>query len=80
MPTKCLLCNAAVCRSEADVQAALQSAVTCAILAPAGTHRSRMLSMLYKDERITNAEAIPQFPFMEKMLMERLIPPCALNA
>jgi hypothetical protein len=38
-----------------------------------------MLSMLYKDERITNTEAIPQFPFMEKMLMERLIPPCARN-
>lgn len=65
------------CRAEQDIRAALQSAVTCAILAPAGAHRSRMLSMLYKDERVTDAQAVPQFPFMEKMLMERLIAPCA---
>ena len=38
-----------------------------------------MLSMLYKDERVTDPQAVPQFPFMEKMLMERLIAPCALS-
>jgi hypothetical protein len=51
--------------------------VTCAILAPAGSHRSRMLSMLYKDERASAPGAVPQFAFLEKMLMERLIAPCA---
>ena len=35
------------------------------------------MSMLYKDERVSAAGAVPQFPFLEKMLMERLITPCA---
>ena len=65
-----------VCRSEGSITQALQSAVTCAILAPAGSHRSRMLAMLYKDERVSAPGAVPQFPFLEKMLMERLITPC----
>ena len=70
-----LSCNA--CRTEEDINAALCSAVTCAILAPAGSHRSRILSMLYKDERVSAPGAVPQFPILEKMLMERLITPCA---
>ena len=31
--------------------AALAQSVTCAILAPAGQRRSRLLAILYKDER-----------------------------
>ena len=66
-----------MCRSADSVNAALRAAVTCAILAPAGSHRSRMLSLLYKDERVSAPGAVPQFPFLEKMLMERLVTPCA---
>lgn len=61
------------CRSEESIQQLLQAAVTCAILHPASTHRSRMLATLYKDERVSNVAAVPQFPFLEKMLMEHLI-------
>lgn len=35
-----------------------------------------MLAMLYKDERVANVAAVPQYPFLEKMLMERLITKC----
>jgi PCI domain len=65
------------CRSQESIEALLRAAVTCAILHPASTHRSRMLAMLYKDERVSNIAAVPQFPFLEKMLMERLITKCA---
>jgi COP9 signalosome complex subunit 4 len=68
------------CSTEQDINAALQAAVTCAILAPAGSHRSRILSMLYKDERVSDPGAVPQFPFLEKMLMERLVTPYAITA
>ena len=33
--------------------------------------------MLYKDERVANVAAVPQYPFLEKMLMERLVTKCA---
>jgi hypothetical protein len=39
-----------------------------------------MLAMLYKDERVANVAAVPQFPFLEKMLMERLITKYALKS
>ncbi|KAL8722619.1 MAG: hypothetical protein Q9225_000925 [Loekoesia sp. 1 TL-2023] len=51
---------------------ALSSAITCAVLAPAGPSRSRALSKLYKDER---APQIPEFGILEKMFLDRLLSP-----
>ena len=56
--------------SEEDMITSLRMAVTCALLAPAGPQRSRMLGTLYKDER---SHALPNFPMLEKMFMERLL-------
>lgn len=60
-------------QTEDSIAQLLQAAVTCAILHPASLHRSRMLAMLYKDERVADTAVVPQFPFLEKMLMERII-------
>jgi len=56
--------------SDADLTMSLKMAVTCAVLAPAGPQRSRMLGTLYKDER---THALSNFPMLEKMFMERLL-------
>jgi len=48
----------------------LQCAVICAILAPAGPNRSRMLSTLFKDERSSKLEI---YPILEKMYLERIL-------
>ena len=56
--------------SEEEVVTALKMAATCAILAPAGPQRSRLLGTLYKDER---SQALPNYSVMEKMYMERLL-------
>lgn len=55
---------------EADLVQLLRSAVTCAILAPAGPQRSRILALLCKDERIRTVE---HYEILHKMFMERLI-------
>jgi hypothetical protein len=49
---------------------ALNNAITCTILAAAGPQRSRMLSQLYKDER---SAALPVYPFLEKVYLERIL-------
>lgn len=49
---------------------ALVYAVTCAILAPAGPRRSRLLAMLYNDERSQRLEI---FPLLESIHMGRLL-------
>eukprot|EP01025_Chloroclados_australasicus_P056320 TRINITY_DN6945_c0_g1_i1.p1 TRINITY_DN6945_c0_g1~~TRINITY_DN6945_c0_g1_i1.p1 ORF type:complete len:395 (+),score=46.06 TRINITY_DN6945_c0_g1_i1:1085-2269(+) len=56
--------------SEGDMVKALQSAIVCTILANAGPQRNRMLATLYKDERSVQ---MPQFQFLEKMFMGRMI-------
>eukprot|EP00967_Tisochrysis_lutea_P147279 scaffold279614_cov32-Tisochrysis_lutea.AAC.2 len=56
--------------SEEDLTTSLQMAVTCAILAPAGPQRSRLLGTLYKDER---APRLPNFGVLEKMFMDRIL-------
>merc|ERR1719476_1154443 len=56
--------------NEGDLVVLLKSAVTCAILAPAGPQRSRILALLCKDERIRSVE---HFEILHKMFMERLI-------
>merc|ERR1719188_2221689 len=55
---------------EGDLLQLLKCAVTCAILAPAGPQRSRILALLCKDERIRSVE---HFEILHKMFMERLI-------
>lgn len=55
---------------EGDLVQLLKCAVTCAILAPAGPQRSRILASLCKDERIRNVD---HFEILHKMFMERLI-------
>ena len=49
---------------EEELQAFLTSAVTCTLLAPAGTQRSRLLTILYKDER---TRLLEHFALLEKM-------------
>jgi len=56
--------------SESDLLQLLRCAVTCAILAPAGPQRSRILALLSKDERIRSVE---HYEILHKMFSERLI-------
>jgi len=55
---------------EGDLLQLLKGAVTCAILAPAGPQRSRILALLCKDERIRTVE---HYEILQKMFHERLI-------
>lgn len=48
----------------------LKSAVTCAILAPAGPNKSAMLTTLYKDERTRHIE---NFEILDKIFNEKVI-------
>jgi len=55
----------------------LGNAVTCAVLGKAGPQRSRVLGLLYKDDRLKDLSALPKFASHEsilvKMYTERLI-------
>lgn len=53
-----------------DAQPALMRAVTCAILAPAGPRRARMLAVLFHDER---SRRLDIFPLLESIHMGRLL-------
>lgn len=55
---------------EKDMLKTLECAVTCAILAPAGPSRSRVLAMLYSDER---AKSLHNYLLLEKTFKERII-------
>lgn len=55
---------------EADAVQALSYAVICAILAPAGPRRSRVLAMIYNDER---SRALHVYPMLESIHIGRLI-------
>lgn len=55
---------------EADLLQLLTNAVTCAILAPAGPQRSRILASLCKDDRIRQVD---NYEILSKMFHERLI-------
>ncbi|OCH94101.1 hypothetical protein OBBRIDRAFT_197228 [Obba rivulosa] len=48
----------------------LSAAVTCAVLAPAGPNRSRILASLCRDERTTE---LPTFTILEKMFKDRIL-------
>merc|ERR1719343_911343 len=56
--------------NEGDLLQLLKCGVTCAILAPAGPQRSRILALLSKDERIRSVE---HYEILHRMFMERLI-------
>ena len=55
---------------ETERTKALEKALNCAILAPAGQHRSRMLATLFKDER---CQLLPSYGILEKMYLDRII-------
>jgi len=54
-----------------DLLQSLENAVTCAILAPAGGNRTRVLAMLYRDER---ARTLKNFRVLERMHKNMLLP------
>jgi COP9 signalosome complex subunit 4 len=59
---------------EAERLRCLSAAITCAVLAPAGPQRSRILATLYKDERAS--QNLPtDFAILEKMHFLRLLSP-----
>ena len=55
---------------ESDLLQLLQCAITCAILAKAGTQRSRLLATLYQDERSSHLE---NYDILTKLFMQRII-------
>ncbi|KAF1999472.1 COP9 signalosome-like protein complex subunit 4 [Amniculicola lignicola CBS 123094] len=55
----------------------LAAAITCAVLAPAGPLRAKMLAKLYKDERANQTE---DFSILEKMFLDRLLTPAEVKA
>ena len=55
---------------EAQNLDALSKAAVCAILAPAGPERSRLLAMLNKDERTLK---LPMHSMLQKIYMERVV-------
>lgn len=56
---------------------ALSAAIVCAVLAPAGPSRGKMLAKLYKDERASQVE---DFPILEKIFFNRLLTPSEVKA
>lgn len=56
---------------------ALGAGIVCAILAPAGPQRAKMLSKLYKDDR---ASQVDDFPILEKIFFDRLLNPAEVKA
>ncbi|KAF8309340.1 hypothetical protein DL93DRAFT_2063025 [Clavulina sp. PMI_390] len=55
---------------------ALSAAVTCAVLAPAGPNRSRMLANLYRDER---SAGLTHFNILTKMYLDQIIRPAEIK-
>ncbi|PYH41221.1 putative COP9 signalosome subunit 4 [Aspergillus saccharolyticus JOP 1030-1] len=62
---------------EADRLQALAAAIRCAVLAPAGPQRARLLASLYKDERATSVD---EFAILEKIFLDRLLVPAEVEA
>ncbi|EAT88077.2 hypothetical protein SNOG_04317 [Parastagonospora nodorum SN15] len=56
---------------------ALAAALICAVLAPAGPLRGRMLAKLYKDDR---APGLEYYSILEKMFLDRLLSPAEIKA
>ena len=62
---------------EDDRLQSLQAAMTCAILAPAGPQRSRMLAKLYKDDR---ASELTEYGILEKIFLDRILESAEVEA
>lgn len=62
---------------EDDRMQALSAAFVCAVLAPAGPQRAKMLAKLYKDERASQVE---HFAILEKIFFNRIMPPEEVKA
>lgn len=62
--------------AEDDRLACLGAAVTCAVLAPAGPNRSRILGTLYRDER---SASLPDYTILSKMFLDQIIRPGELK-
>ncbi|BGP26256.1 COP9 signalosome complex subunit 4 [Rhodotorula toruloides] len=56
---------------------ALGAAIVCAVLAPAGPVRSRLLASLYRDERSAQSEF---YPILSKMFLDQMIRPAEVEA
>lgn len=56
--------------TETEKMTALNNALNCTILAPAGKQRSRLLATLFKDER---CQKLPAYSILEKMYLDRII-------
>ncbi|KAF1814045.1 hypothetical protein P152DRAFT_414657 [Eremomyces bilateralis CBS 781.70] len=56
---------------------ALSASITCAVLAPAGPQRAKMLARLYKDERATHVE---EYSILERIFLDRLLSPTDIAA
>ncbi|KAI5124818.1 hypothetical protein M0805_005448 [Coniferiporia weirii] len=54
----------------------LSAAVTCAVLAPAGPNRSRVLASLCRDERTTQ---LPTYNILSKMFLDRILRPAEVK-
>ncbi|KAK1765363.1 putative cop9 signalosome complex subunit 4 protein [Phialemonium atrogriseum] len=54
----------------------LSMAIKCAILAPAGPDRRKVLGRLYKDDR---AAGLEEFGILEKMFLDRLLAPAEVD-
>ncbi|GAA5823014.1 hypothetical protein JCM3770_005379 [Rhodotorula araucariae] len=58
--------------AEEERMQALGAAIVCAVLAPAGPVRSRLLASLYRDERSAQT---PHYPILSKMFLDQMIRP-----
>lgn len=62
-----------------DLLAMLGRAATCAILAPSGPQRQRVLGHIYKDARLSQLDGIPQFEtqsnILSKMYKQQILRP-----
>ncbi|KAI8621271.1 hypothetical protein BC830DRAFT_1094945 [Chytriomyces sp. MP71] len=63
--------------AESEKTVCLVQAVICAILAPAGPVRSRLLATLYKDDRVRENPDVCTlyYPILEKMYLDRILRP-----
>jgi COP9 signalosome complex subunit 4 len=53
------------------------AAITCAILAPAGPQRSRLLATLYRDER---AAGLPHNSILAKVFLDHIVRPAEIES
>jgi len=60
-----------------DQLGVLKSAMTCAVLTPAGDTKYRLLSVLHKDERSKSVE--PHFELLDKFFMGHVIKPAEVQ-